>query len=126
MTYRQTPPVGGNHWPVWLNCGYYGYAVQNENAVHSLEHGAVWITYRPGLPADQVAVLRDLAHRNSYVIVSPYPGLGVPIIASAWGRQLTLDSATTPEIGQFIGAFRLGTQAPERFGPCTGGVGVPS
>ena len=53
VEYPQNPPVGGDHNPVWQNCGYYDEPVRNENAVHSLEHGAVWITYQPDLPQDQ-------------------------------------------------------------------------
>ncbi len=50
--YGQIAPVGGDHGPVLQNCGFYEEPVRNENAVHSLEHGAVWITYRPDLPVD--------------------------------------------------------------------------
>src|SRR5690606_33576299 len=32
VTYAQTPPVGGEHNPVWLNCGIYDQPVRNENA----------------------------------------------------------------------------------------------
>jgi putative peptide zinc metalloprotease protein len=125
VTYAQTPPVGGNHSPVWQNCGFYAAPIENEHAVHSMEHGAVWITYRPDLPADQVDRLRQLAHREQYVIVSPYPGLPAPVVASAWARQLRLASASDPRLAQFVRAFALGDQAPERGGPCTGGTGSP-
>lgn len=55
VQYEQIPPVGGKHNPRWLNCGVYIAPVKNEQAVHSMEHGAVWITYQPTLPAEQVA-----------------------------------------------------------------------
>jgi hypothetical protein len=42
VTYAQNPPVGGPHSPQWLPCGVYTTPVPNENAVHDLEHGAVW------------------------------------------------------------------------------------
>ena len=58
VSYEQSVPVGGPHNPVWQNCGFYNSPVQNENAVHSMEHGAVWITYQPDLPSDQVEVLK--------------------------------------------------------------------
>src|SRR6266487_5482045 len=49
MTYAQIPPVGGDHSASWQTCGIYSSPVPNEHAVHSLEHGAVWITYQPTL-----------------------------------------------------------------------------
>jgi putative peptide zinc metalloprotease protein len=126
VVYAQNPPVGGRHAPVWQNCGFYTTPVRNENAVHSLEHGAVWITYAPDLPPDQVEALRAFTRGpRSYVIVSPYDGLPAPVVASAWGYQLQLTSADDPRLDQFVRAFRLGPQAPERDAPCAGGVGQP-
>ena len=52
VDYPQDPPAGGPHAEVWQNCGFYDEPVVKERAVHSQEHGAVWITYRPDLPAD--------------------------------------------------------------------------
>ena len=91
-----------------------------------MEHGAVWITYRTGLPASEVAALRVLAIRESYVLVSPYPDLPAPIVASAWGRQLRLDSSADPRLDQFVREFRLGRQAPEHGRTCSGGLGTPT
>ena len=126
VAYPQTPPVGRNHAPVWQNCGFYDTPIANENAVHSLEHGAVWITYRPDLAPEQVEALRRLARRQSYVLVSPFPELPAPVVALAWGRQLPLDSVGDPRLDEFVSAFQLGPQAPERGGPCTRGIGEPS
>ncbi len=125
VDYAQTPPAGGEHNPVWQNCGYYDAPIANENAVHSLEHGAVWITYSPDLPQDEVERLRDLAQNQTYILVSPYEGLPSPIVASAWGKQLSLDSAEDPNLEQFIGAYRQGPQTPEPGAACTGGIGQP-
>ncbi len=124
VSYPETPPVGGPHAPVWQNCGYYSAPIANEHGVHSLEHGAVWITYQPNLPNDQVATLRQLADSQTYVLVSPYPNLPTPVVASAWGRQLRLDSVTDPRLVQFVSAFRQGPQTPERGAACTGGTSV--
>jgi len=126
VTYKQTPPAGGQHNPVWQNCGYYAEPVRDENAVHSLEHGAVWITYSPDLPQDEVEHLRDLAQNQTYVLVSPYEeGLPSPVVASAWGKQLRLESASDPNLERFIGAYRQGPQTPEQGASCTGGIGQP-
>jgi energy-coupling factor transporter transmembrane protein EcfT len=125
VDYPQTPPVGGNHAPLWQNCGFYAMPIANENAVHSLEHGAVWITYRADTPQEEVEALHQLVRRQPYVLVSPLPDSPTPVVASAWGHQLPLDSGNDPRLSQFVRLFRLGAQAPERGGPCTGGVGVP-
>jgi Protein of unknown function (DUF3105) len=125
VQYTQTPPVGGNHAPVWQNCGVYSQPIANENGVHSLEHGAVWITYQPNLPAGQVAKIVAAAKNQSYVLISPYPGLPAPVVASAWGKQVTLTGADDPRLTQFIRAFENGPQTPEPGAACIGGTGRP-
>src|SRR5215510_14480132 len=88
VNYPQVPPVGGPHNPVWMNYGSYDKPIPNENAVHSMEHGAVWITYQPDLAEAAVEQLRSLVRVHSYVLLSPYPGLPAPVVASAWGLQI--------------------------------------
>jgi Protein of unknown function (DUF3105) len=124
VDYEQSPPVGGEHDPVWQNCGYYDKPVRDENAVHSLEHGAVWITYSPDLPQDQITDLKNIAEDRSYILVSPYPDLSsdTPVVASAWGKQEGLDGADDPDLESFIQAYRQGPQTPEPGAVCTGGT----
>ncbi|HEY7834914.1 MAG TPA: DUF3105 domain-containing protein [Ktedonobacterales bacterium] len=126
VNYPQTPPVGGDHNPVWLNCGIYTQPVPNENAVHSLEHGAVWITYQPNLVAADVTRLQNLVRGHDYVILSPYDGPPSPVVASAWGLQLKVNSASDPRIAQFISKYAQGPQTPEPGAPCSGGTGTPA
>ena len=125
VDYDQSPPVGGAHNPVWQNCGFYDKPVRDENAVHSLEHGAVWITYSPDLPQDQVDHLREIAENETYVLVSPRDDLPSPVVASAWGKQLMLDNADDTDLDRFIGAYEQGPQTPEKGAVCTGGIGQP-
>ena len=124
ITYDQDPPTNGDHAPYWQNCGFYSSPVENEAAVHSLDHGAIWITYQPDLPAGQVDTLRDLA-REEYVLVSPYPGLSSPVIAIAWRNQLALKDADDPRLRQFVDQFRVSETAPRSGNGCTGGRGEP-
>ena len=123
VAYRVSPPVGGDHNPVWQKCmgDVYPAAIANENAVHSLEHGAVWITYRPDLPPDQVETLARKARGTPYLFMSPYPGLNQPISLQAWGYQLKLDSAADPRADQFIRDLRA-QDAPEPNATCSNGV----
>jgi len=124
LEYEQDPPVGGNHNPVWQNCGFYNDPVASENAVHSLEHGAVWITFAPDVAADEMEALRELA-QTPLVLVSPYPGLDSNVVASAWGVQLRLDSAFDPRLAEFVDWFAGGPQSPEPGAACSGGTGDP-
>lgn len=76
LAYEQQPPLGGNHSPVWQNCGFYAQPVPPETGVHALEHGAVWLTYQDDLPAQQVEALREsAASTRGFVLASPYPDL---------------------------------------------------
>lgn len=126
VLYDHIPPAGGAHNPTWLNCGVYGEPVPNENAVHSLEHGAIWITYQPGLPAGDLSTLQTLTRQSGYRLLSPFPGIASPIVLSAWGYQLGVDNANDPRIFQFIQAFEQNPFGPEPGAPCTGGTGTPS
>ncbi len=130
VTYDRVPPAGGPHNSAALNCGIYVQPVPNENAVHSLEHGAVWITYQPTLAADQIAALQQLVASSyvgteRYLILSPYAGLPSPIVASAWGAQLSLDQASDSRLTDFIHHFAGGAQGGEQGAACSGGVGSP-
>lgn len=126
VTYPQTPPVGGPHAAIWQNCGIYNAPVQNETAVHSLEHGAVWLTYQPTLPADQIELLKQLVRGHRYALLSPYDGLPSPVVASAWGVQLPVESASDPRLAEFIRTYEQGPQTPEPGAACSGGVGAPT
>lgn len=125
QVYPQNPPVGGIHSATWQNCGIYDQPVRSENAVHSLEHGAVWITYQPDLLADQVEQIRAVARGKPYLLVSPYPGLPKPVVASAWGVQLPLENASDPRLTLFAVRYAGGPQTPEPGATCEGGIGTP-
>ena len=117
VSYPQVPPVGGIHNPVWQPCTFYDQPVQNERAVHSLEHGAIWITYRPDLAQSEVDTLASLARSRKDVLVSPWDaGLPAPLVATSWGRQLRLESASDPRLTQFVRIYA--NQGPEINAPC--------
>lgn len=120
VDYEQTPPVGGPHFDEWLECGVYESPVQDENAVHDLEHGTVWITYDPALSDEDVALLEEALPQNG--ILSPYDGLPAPVVATVWGAQLALEGADDPGLAAFIEAYDDGVTAPEPFASCAGGT----
>ena len=122
VNYGQDPPAGGDHSAVWQNSGFYEEPVRNENAVHTLEHGAVWITYSPDLPQQQKDRIRGVVEGQTCMLASPVDGLRSPVVASAWGRQLSLESAESADLERFVRAYRLGPETPEPGATCTGGT----
>lgn len=124
IDYPENPPIGGNHHPSWQNCGFYSEPIGDEHGVHSLEHGAVWISYAPDLPDDQVQQLRSLAPEGDYVLVSPRPGLENGIVATAWGYQVALPDPSDPRLQQFLDHFVQGPQTLENAS-CSGATGDP-
>jgi len=93
--------------------------------LHSQEHGAVWVTYRPDLPAVQIQTLRAITHQSGYRLLSPYPGLPSPIVLSAWGCQLPLEQPDDPRLLAFLQQHEQDPQGPEPGAPCSGGQRTP-
>jgi hypothetical protein len=129
IVYPLNPPVGGAHNPAWQNCGIYDKAVRNENVVHSLEHGAVWITYKSDITQSEIQTLRTLIKGQLYTVLSPYlfgNKLKKPIYIVAWGVRLGVNSASDPRLPIFITRFKNNSKITPEFGaPCTGAIGNP-
>lgn len=120
VTYDRLPPAGGKHNSVAQDCAVYTAPIANEHALHSLEHGAVWVTYRPGLPADEVKALAAKVNANPAArLMSPFPGLKTAVSLQAWNRQIYLNSASDKKVDAFLSAYTQGPQAPEN-GSCAG------
>jgi Protein of unknown function (DUF3105) len=124
VDYAESPPVGGPHAPPpdWADCTgtVYDVDIRHENAVHSLEHGAVWITYDPdALDQDDIDTLAQLVENESGRMMSPYAGLDSPISIQAWGHQLKVDSADDKRIKQFADFLTLNSEfTPEPGASC--------
>ncbi|MFB7227222.1 DUF3105 domain-containing protein [Streptomyces griseus] len=124
VDYPMKPPVGGDHNASWMNCDgdVYEKPLPDVNAVHSLEHGAVWVTYN-GTAADaEVSKLAERVKATPFTLMSPYAGQEGAIMLSAWGKQVTVDSADDKRVDQFLAQYVQGTQTPEPGAPCTGGL----
>jgi hypothetical protein len=145
VTYSITPPVGGPHDGVWMNAGVYTKPIPSERAVHNMEHGAVWITYQPDLPASEVAALTAFVAKqsliaekgetatgvtttnsNRYLDLSPWAtgALPAPIVMSAWGHQLRLTSATDPRMQKFVDTFRNSPTYSPEYGAAVDGIPI--
>lgn len=123
LTYKVHPPVGSSHNQAWQNCmgDVYDAPIANEHAVHSLEHGAVWVTYRSDLPAEQVEQLASKVRGNEFMLMSPVENLDKPISLQAWGYQLKLDKTDDGRIDEFISALRQNASM-EPGAACSSGI----
>ncbi|HKN51998.1 MAG TPA: DUF3105 domain-containing protein [Amycolatopsis sp.] len=123
VAYDHFPPMGGPHDGYWAACNgvVYPNAVRNENMVHPLEHGSVWIAYNPQqISGEQLDLLKARVQGKPYTMLSPYPNLDKPISLQSWGHQLKLDAADDPRIDEFIAALRSNPNnvAPETGASC--------
>lgn len=125
VDYEQTPPAGGQHNPAWLNCGIYEEPVPNENAVHSLEHGAIWVTYDAEALSDEALETLKGQLPGTYVILSPFDGLPSPIVLSGWNSQLQVEEADDPRIAEFFEEYWQSQNVPEPGALCTGAIDGP-
>jgi hypothetical protein len=123
IKYDKSPPVGGNHAQFWANCNgvVYDHQLANENAVHMMEHGAVWVTYNPKtLPKSQVTKLASYVQGQQRAAMTPYAGLTSPISLQSWGYQLFVNNANDPRIAQFISTLEYNPKTtPEPTAGCT-------
>ncbi|PWK65095.1 uncharacterized protein DUF3105 [Streptomyces sp. CG 926] len=124
VTYPMTPAAGGDHSQRWMNCNgdVYEKEVPQENAVHAMEHGAVWITYSDKAAPDDVKSLGERVRKTPYTLLSPHSKQAGPITLSAWGKQVSVDSASDPRVNAFLTKYVQGPQTPEPGAACTNGL----
>ena len=125
--FDHSPPTSGPHFDAWQNCGFYSDPILDSVAVHSLEHGAVWIAYQSTLDTDDIESIKEAASEDSHLLASPYPDLKNPIVLSAWTRQVAVDAWDDPLVNEFLTVYRAGSSptAPEAGASCSGAVGSP-
>lgn len=123
--FSMVPAVGGAHYPVWANCGFYMSGVPDMFGVHSMEHGAVWIAYDPGIGESELNAIRTATVQSTHVLASPYAGLKSKISLNAWSRTLSIDSTADPRFKKFMEIYVQGPQTPELGAACDHGIGTP-
>ncbi|MFG2876010.1 DUF3105 domain-containing protein [Streptomyces sp. NPDC048337] len=124
VKYEMNPPVGGDHHPRWMNCNgdVYKNAIPQVNAVHSMEHGAVWVTYNEKAAKADLDKLSARVEKTPYTLMSPVKEQAGAIMLSAWGKQLTVETAEDPRVAQFFTKYVQGEQTPEPGAACTNGL----
>ncbi|MEO2011815.1 MAG: DUF3105 domain-containing protein [Pirellulaceae bacterium] len=121
------PPTYGPHHGFLLDAqnnsitprptGVYSTEQPDEDLVHNLEHGHVWISYNPNLlSAIDKAALEQLVQdggTNSGVILTPRSQNTSAIALASWAHLQTLDSFDATQIRAFVEMNR--GHSPEGF-----------
>ena len=120
VTYQSQPPTSGDHWPDPLRDGIYDIEKPDEAIVHSLEHGRIWISYRPDIPDEIKEQVRAIAKREVRVIVTPRAANATDIALAAWNRLDTFSKEEFNEsrVRDFIRRYR--DKGPEYVPQMTG------
>ena len=116
VQYQSNPPTSGNHWPVPLSDGVYDKEKPDEAVTHSMEHGRVWVSYKPSIPDQTKKALEELAKKHNGTVLTPRSANDTDIALAAWNRLDTFNlnpDATFDEsrITDFINRWR--NKSPE-------------
>ncbi len=108
--YNSNPPTSGWHYAQPARWGVHQTELPDEQLIHNLEHGGIWISYM-GIDDSTRSALEKIATSQSKVIIEPRAKNDAPIVLAAWGRLLKLEKFDEQTIVAFIGANR--NRSPE-------------
>ncbi len=109
--YNSNPPTSGPHYAQAANWGVYSNPLEDEQAVHNLEHGGIWISYKD-IDEETKTLLENIAKANrGSVIMSPRPNNDSKIAIASWTRLEKLESYDEAKILEFIRANK--NKSPE-------------
>lgn len=111
--YNSNPPTSGWHYPGPAVPGFYEEPLPDEQVVHNLEHGEVWIAYKSDLDSSVIEQLREFAGPKT--IITPRDANETDVALVAWTRldAFDLDEVLNVErINDFIKRYQ--NRGPER------------
>ncbi|PIR41706.1 MAG: hypothetical protein COV30_02290 [Candidatus Yanofskybacteria bacterium CG10_big_fil_rev_8_21_14_0_10_37_15] len=105
--YNSDPPTGGWHYNDPVQTGIYDEEFPDEQLIHNLEHGHIWIAYKPDLDVETIEKLAEIAKSyGSKIIMTPRSKNNVLIAVTAWEYLLELNGFDEGQILGFIKAYR--------------------
>jgi len=113
VEYKTNPPTSGSHLGEAENWGVYEKELDDKAAVHGLEHGGIWISYKD-IDDETKKILEGIGKSNPQsVIVSPRPTNDSKIAIASWGRTMKLESVDKTLIQKYIDMYK--NQSPEKL-----------
>lgn len=109
--YNSNPPTSGSHYTQPANWGVYQTPLMDEQALHNLEHGGIWISYK-NIDDDTKGKLETIAKANGgSIIMSPRETNDSKIALASWTRLEKLDAYDEGKVLEFIKANK--NKSPE-------------
>ena len=113
VSYKTNPPTSGDHLAEAKTWGVYSDEIDDKAAVHGLEHGGIWISYKD-INDDEIQSLKEIGKNNSQsVIVSPRIENEDKIVVVSWGKMMKLESVDKVLIQKYIDTYK--NQSPEKL-----------
>lgn len=99
FTYNSNPPTSGPHYATPANWGVYDYEANDKIFIHNLEHGGIWISYRPGISPQVVEDLKAVVNEfgGSKIVMAPRSANDADIAVAAWTHLVKID-----HVGQML------------------------
>lgn len=120
--YTSNPPTSGPHFAQTARSGFRDNAISDQNVIHNLEHGDVWISYNPRITDSIIKELKPFGATK--VIVTPREANDTDIALASWGRldKFDIENNTLPveRIKDFI--KRYTGKGPEQVPGASGGI----
>lgn len=107
--YSSNPPTSGWHFGWEAEWRVYKEELPDETLIHNLEHGGIWISYRPDIPEDIIKRLESFYDKyGRKIIVTPRPKNDTDIALAAWTRldKFNASDYSDERVERFIKAFR--------------------
>lgn len=111
--FNTNPPSSGQHWASPAEVGYYDSPLVDEQVVHNLEHGHVWLTFKPDVAQEIKDKIKAIVEADSWKVVAASREANDSKFAYvAWGRVLKMEEFDENKVKDFIKTYR--NRGPEK------------
>lgn len=105
--YNSNPPSSGPHWPSPSDNGYFENEFPDEQLLHNLEHGHIWIAFNADIGDDVKTKIKEITKKEDWkVVAAPRSKNDSKIALVAWGRVLKMEEPDYKKIEDFIRTYR--------------------
>ena len=104
QAYNSNPPTSGPHYAQPAVKRFYDEVLPDEQLIHNLEHGEIWISYKDTSEATKDELRAIQARNSGSVIVTQRPSNSQNICLASWIRVLCMDVLDVDTTANFIKA----------------------